>query len=88
MKIYLVVNISCTKPYKERLPGQPLQKPGPIIVTEDHDMEYKVNYIIDSCWKGKQLEYLVHQSGFNEKDHTWKPKGQLDNAKDVIIDFQ
>ena len=70
MRIHLVVNISCVKLYKERLPGQPLQKPGPMTVTENCDMEYKVDYIIDSCWKGKWLEYLVHWSGFNEKDCT------------------
>ena len=56
----MVVNISCIKPYKERLPKQPLQKPGLIIVTEDCDIEYKVKYIIDSHWKRKPLEYLVH----------------------------
>ena len=87
IKIHLVVNISHVKPYKERLPGQPLQKPGPITVTEDHDIEYKVNYIIDSHWKGKQLEYLVHWSRFNNEDCTWELEGQLDNAKDVIINF-
>ena len=87
MKIHLVVNISQVKSYKERLPGQPLQKPGPVTVTEDHDIEYKVNYIVDSHWKGKWLEYLVHWSGFNEEDHTSELEGQLDNACDVIIDF-
>ena len=29
----------------------------------------------------------VHWSGFSDEDHTWEPKGQLDNARDVIIDF-
>ena len=87
MKIHPVVNISRVKPYKERLPGQPLQKPGPITVTEDRDVEYEVDYIVDSCWKGKRLEYLVHWSGFNKEDRTWEPEGQLGNAHDVIIDF-
>ena len=87
MKIHPVMNISQVKLYKERLPRQALQKPGPVAVTEDHDVEYKVNYIVDSRWKGKRLEYLVHWSGFNEGDHTWELEGQLDNAHDVIIDF-
>ena len=87
MKIHLVVNISYVKLYKERLPGQPLQKPGPITVTEDHDIEYEVDYIIDSHWKGKRLEYLVHWSGFNDKDCIWELEGQLENTRDVIIDF-
>ena len=87
MKIHLVVNISRVKPYKERLPGQPLQKPGPVTVTEDRDVEYEVDYIVDSRWKGRRLEYLVHWSRFNNKDHTWEPEGQLDNARDIIINF-
>ena len=87
MKIHPVMNISQVKLYKERLPGQPLQKPGPVIVTEDHDVEYKVDYIIDSRWKRKRLEYLVHWSGFNDENCTWEPEGQLDNACDIIIDF-
>ena len=53
MKIHLVVNISHVKPYKERLPGQPLQKPGPVTVTEDCDVEYEVDYIVNSRWKGR-----------------------------------
>ena len=87
MKIHSVVNISRVKLYKERLPGQPLQKPGPVTVTEDCDVEYEVDYIVDSHWKGRQLEYLVHWSGFAEEDRTWELEGQLDNAHDVIIDF-
>ena len=87
MKIHLVVNILHVKLYKERLPKQPLQKPGPVTAMEDHNIEYKVEYIVDSRWKGKSLEYLVYWFGFSNKDHTWELEGQLDNACDVIIDF-
>ena len=86
-EIHLVINISHVKLYKERLLGQPLQKPGSITVTKDRDIEYEVDYIVDFHCKGKQLEHLVHWSGFNKEDHTWEPEGQLDNACDVIIDF-
>ena len=37
MRIHPVVNISCVKPYREHLPGQPVSAPGPSNVMEDHD---------------------------------------------------
>ena len=60
MKIHPVINISRVKPYKEPLEGQPTFKPGPIQVTEDREIEFEVETIIDSRWKGHHLEYLVH----------------------------
>ena len=48
MRIHPVVNISHIKPYRERLPGQPVSAPGPSTVTEDCEEEYEVEYIVDS----------------------------------------
>ena len=87
MKIHPVVNISQVKPYKERLEGQPTFKPGPVQVTEDREIKYEVESIIDSRWKGNHLEYLVHWKGYSDEDRTWEPKGNLSNALDVIKDF-
>ena len=53
MRIHPVVNILYIKLYKERLPGQPLQKPGSVTITEDCNVEYEVDYIVDSHWKEK-----------------------------------
>ena len=87
MKIHPVVNISRVKPYKERLEGQPTFKSGPVQVTEDREIEFKVESIIDSQWKGCHLEYLVHWKGYSEEDRTWEPKSNLSNAVDTIKDF-
>ena len=48
MKIHPVVNISQVKPYNERLEGQPTFKPSPVQVTEDREVEFEVEFIIDS----------------------------------------
>ena len=87
MKIHPVVNISRIKPYKEHLEGQPTFKPGPVQVTEDREIEFEVESIIDSRWKGRHLEYLVHWKGYSEEDYTWEPKGNLTNASEAIQDF-
>ena len=44
MHIHPVINISWVKPYKECLPGQTTNQPGPSHVMEDQDKEYEVDY--------------------------------------------
>ena len=56
-------------------------------VTEDREIEYEVESIIDSQWKGRCLEYLVHWKGYSEEDRTWEPKDNLSKALDTIKDF-
>ena len=87
MHIHPVVNISHVKPYHVRLPGQPVSAPGPSIVTEDREEEYKVDYIVDSRYKGKHLEYLVHWRGWSDMDCTWEPLGNLANMADTVAAF-
>ena len=87
MKIHPIVNISWVKPYKECLEGQPTFKPGPVQVTEDREVEFEVETILDSRWKGRRLEYLVHWKGYLDQDRTWEPKGNLTNASEAIKDF-
>ena len=87
MRIHPVVNISRIKPYHERLPGQPVTAPGPSNVTEDRKEEYEVEYIVDSCYKGKRVEYLVHWKGWADSDQTWEPVSNLGNAAAAVRDF-
>ena len=87
MRIQPVVNISRVKPYRERLLGQPVSTPGPSTVMEDCDEEYEVEVIVDSRYKGKHLEYLVHWKGWSETDWTWEPVSNLGHAAAAIHDF-
>jgi transposase InsO family protein len=87
IKIHPVVNISRIKPYKERLTGQPVVAPGPLEVTEDRDVEWEVDFIVDSRLKRKTLEYLVHWKGYSDEDRTWEPAGNLKGAPDAISEF-
>ena len=87
MRIHPVVNISRVKPYCERLLGQPVSAPGPSNITEDREEEYEVDYVVDSRYKGKCLEYLVHWRGWSETDRTWEPLSNLGNAATAVRDF-
>ena len=87
LRIHPVVNVSRVKPYLGLLPGQPVSRPGPIHVSEDHDEEYEVDAIIDShIYKGK-LQYLVHWKGYNESERTWEPASNLKNSPEIIEQF-
>ena len=87
MRIHPVVNISHVKPYRDRLPGQPVTAPGPSNVMEDREEEYEVEHIVDSRYKGKRLEYLVHWKGWSKTDRMWEPVSNLGNAAGAVRDF-
>ena len=48
LRIHPVVNVSRVKPYLGPLPSQPVSWPAPIQVSEEHDEEYEVDYIVAS----------------------------------------
>ena len=87
MHIHLVVNISHVKPYHDHLLGQPVSAPGPSNFTEDCDAEYEVDYVMDSRYKGKRLEYLIHWKGWSDTDRTWEPVSNLGNTAAAVRDF-
>ena len=87
MRIHPVVNISRIKPSRDRLPGQPMSAPGPSIVTEDRDEEYEVEFVVDSRYKGKCLEYLIHWRGWSDTDCTWELVSNLGNAAAAVRNF-
>jgi hypothetical protein len=58
MRIHPLVNISRVRPYKEPLEGQTSIRPGPVKVTEDREIEYNVDHIVNVRKKGQHMEYL------------------------------
>ena len=70
LRIYPVVNVSRVKPYLGSLPGQPVSQPSQIQVSEEHNEEYKVDYIVASHIYRCQLQYLVHWKGY--EDAPWR----------------
>jgi hypothetical protein len=84
MRIHPVVNISRVRPYKEPLEGQTSIRPGPVKVTEDREIEYEVDHIVNVRKKGQHMEYLVHWKGYTKEDRTWEPKNNLGNAKTAL----
>ena len=54
---------------------------------ENQDKEYKVDYIVNSWWKGCRLEYLIHWKDYDDSEHMWKALSNLTYAKKVTSDF-
>ena len=80
LRIYLVVNVSCVKPYLGPLPGQLVSRPGLILVSKECNEEYEVDYIVASHIYRQQLQYLVYWKGYKEHEHTWEPASNVKNA--------
>jgi hypothetical protein len=87
MCIHPVVNISRIHPYKEPLEGQISIRPGPVKVTEDREIKYEVDHIVNDQKKGQHMEYLVHWKWYTKEDHTWGPKGNVGNTKAALALF-
>ncbi|KIO00826.1 hypothetical protein M404DRAFT_151818 [Pisolithus tinctorius Marx 270] len=87
MRIHLVMNVSWVKPYLSALDGQPVNRPGLQRVTDEGDVKYKVDYVVDSHLKCGALQFLIHWRGYPEEDCTWEPASTLKNLQLAIKDF-
>ena len=53
-------------------------------VTENREIEYEVDHVVDVQKKGQYMEYLIHWKGYTKEDHTWEPKDNLWNSKAAL----
>ena len=81
------MNVSHVKPYLGPLPSQPISRPSPVHVSEEHNEEYEVDYIVASHIYKCQLQYLVHWKGYEEHERTWEPASNVKNAPLVLEHF-
>ncbi|EGO02583.1 hypothetical protein SERLA73DRAFT_24845, partial [Serpula lacrymans var. lacrymans S7.3] len=82
MRVVPTVNISRVKPYKGPLLGQRVDRPGPVVVTQEGEEEFEVEQVVDARLKRGKLEFLVLWKGYGDEDRTWEPEAHLDNSRD------
>jgi hypothetical protein len=95
MKIHPTFHVSKLKPYidnnDELFPnrGQIVRPPPDII---DNKQEYEIDKILNKrerkYGRGKRVEYLVLWKGYPIYEAMWLPLRQLQNAKDVIDEYE
>jgi hypothetical protein len=86
-RVHPVFNVVLLSPFKEasysiqRTPSPP----GPIQV-DDHP-EFKVEEVLASRRRGRGIQYLIKWKGYDHNENTWEPKGNVDNAPELIETF-
>jgi hypothetical protein len=65
-----VFHVSLLEPYNtSQIPSRIPPPPPPIEI--DHDVEYEVEEILDSCLRHRHLEYFIHWQNYGISERTW-----------------
>ena len=94
MRIHPVFHVSLLKKYEENpeeFKDRVIPPPPPVKIQGEE--EFEVEYILDKQIKRQkrqkiQVEYLVKWKGYPEHDATWEPVENLQNASEVIEEFE
>ena len=85
MRIHLVVNISQVVQYKKQVGRQKIKKVK--LVEVEEVKEWKVKKIMNKRKVREVVKYLVW-SKFIIEYNTWKREKDLENAKEVVVEFE
>jgi len=87
MKLHPVFHTVKLRPYcPDTIPGRlPPQRLPPVI--EGESPEWEVEYLKDSRYTQRGLEYLVKWKEYPHEECTWEPVGHLENATGAIEKF-
>ncbi len=87
--IHKIFHVSLIKPYLENddqeFPNHHQEPPTPILVNDQ--LEYEAKRILKKRTRHGKTEYLVEWKGYHLEDSTWEPLSNLDNASDLIKEF-
>ena len=86
VRIHLVVNISRIRKYVGQVERQRNKQPA--LVTIKKEEEQKVEKILNKQRIRKKDKYLVWQKRFIAKSNTWEGIENLENAKEVVKEFE
>ena len=79
-----VFNEKLLKPFiKPSFDIQPDDPPAPPDLVEEEE-EYEVEAILDSCKKGRYIEYLVKWKGYSDAENSWEPCGNVCHAEEEV----
>ena len=85
--IHDVFHCSLLKPYVQDQFGR-YDKPLPPVYIQDGPLEYEVETILDTKKiRGKQ-HFLVKWKGYGDHENTWQTKKDLENASELLLDFE
>ena len=75
------------RPYRPpAFPSQTAPPPPSPDLIAGHE-EWEIDFLKDSRFRRRQLQYLVHWHGFDDSEDSWEPASQLRHARSVIRDF-
>jgi len=86
VRIYLVVNISRIRQYVEQVEGQKKEQPALVIIKEEE--EWEIERILNKKKVRGKDKYLVRWKEFMAESDTWEDRENLENAKEVIKEFE
>ena len=90
LPIHPTIHISRLRPYSDPLSFDPLRptppQPPPVIVADNP--EWEIEEILDKRIKRKRTEYLVKWTGYDDKDNTWVLLKDMDNAMELVKEFE
>ncbi len=85
-KCHDVFHVSALRLYNAATDGRNPSPPDPI-VTENDEVEYKVERIVDSRIRNRRTEYLVLWEGYPSSEATWEPLANV-NGSQALVDFR
>lgn len=92
MKVHDVFHVSLLELYVEStLADREVPKPPPVVIADEqghkHD-EYVVEKVLAKRIRNKKPYYLIHWQGYGIGDRSWEPIENLQNAQEVISEFE